>query len=121
MEPEEPKPEPGNLKEAMGEILVEMTGLPLIGEPLAFILAFYPAALLYTSNQEFQFFSFNDSLEIIFFSLFVLFWVELIERWFELSLCIPYLPIPIKYACYLIIGVFALVEGIEALGLYHFG
>ncbi len=118
---EEQSPDPSNLQEVVQEILREMTALPLIGEIFTFFLAFYPTALLFVVNEEFQIFAFEISLEIIFYSMVILIWVELIEKWFEIRLCLPYLPIPIKYACTLIIAGNVIVRGIELLGLYDFG
>ena len=119
---EEPEmPEPTNFKEVIQETISEMLNLPVVGEGIATIIALFPMGIVVVLNEDFGFLNYDTSVEIIVLSLITLIWVEILEKEFKILLCIPYLPIPIKYACYFIIGGNLIVRGIEWLGIHDFG
>jgi hypothetical protein len=118
---EEVRAEPTNFKEVATHLLDELTDLPLVGEPIAGMITLFPMGLLIVTNEKFNWFSYSLSGEIILYTLVTLIWVEIIEKEFKVKMCTPYLPIPISYVCYFLIGGNLLISGIEALGLYDFG
>ncbi|MFN3996271.1 hypothetical protein [Algoriphagus sp.] len=119
-EKEEEQPEPRNLKEYGREILVELIGLPVVGDWISLMITLLPLGLILLVNEKYELFAYSIHEEIVLYGMIILIWVETLEKEVQIRMCIPTIPIPIKYVCYIAIAVNSFLIVIQWLGLYNY-